>query len=287
MKYCILIMIVWGCFSCVREGDREYKCSGNVVFDMQDVAYVFLDDSVIGYRPYYEFTKQLDILAFRKGELERSVTFDYQFCRDNRLIPFVLPLDKYTFLLVANLYDPKAAEWHFQNGEFNVRLSILDHEEPPAYLASIKSTPRQLYTEVPVELKLLVSRLEIQLVNPQSWVTGVSVSVRDIAASITNDYVLDDTTSILKRIQIDNTGSGTYNLGVNTFPTYTGHAASLSVNLTGNSQIAQYVINDERLNLYPGIITRLQIGFDGIGGITVKIEIEGKWEIVDEGIIEI
>lgn len=287
MKHCMLIAIVLGCFACVREGDREYTCPGNVLFDMQDVAYVFQNDSAIDYRPYYEFARQLDILAFRNGGLDTSVIYDYQFCRDHQLIPFSLPLDQYSFLLIANLFDPKAIEWSYEKNELSVKLSILDNEEPPIYLASIKSTPRQFYTEVPVVLKLLVSRLEIELINPLPWVTGVRVAVRNIAASITNRYVLSDTTSIFKNIQIDNTGPGTYHLGVNAFPTYEGQAASLSINMIGNQQIAQYVINDELLHLYPGIITRLQIEFNNSGAITVNIEIDGKWVVVDEGIIEI
>ena len=49
---------------------------------------------------------------------------------------------------------------------------------------------------------MMVSRLEIQLTNPPAWVTGIEVTVRDIAATVSTDFILGGTTHILSLIHI-------------------------------------------------------------------------------------
>ena len=94
----------------------------------------------------------------------------------------------------------------------------MDHEEPPVLLAAT-SRVEASKDSVSVGLQMMVSRLEIQLTNPPAWVTGIEVTVRDIAATVSTDFILGGTTHITKQIGFDNQGIGDYWFGVNTLPT--------------------------------------------------------------------
>ena len=98
---------------------------------------------------------------------------------------------------------------------------------------------------------------------------------------------LSDTTSVYKTTDLKYIGPGDYWVGVNTFPTYKDHPAVVDVKLKGAEKVSQFVINDNRLLFRPGQIVRMSILFETESTIRVSVEIKEKWEIIDEGRVEI
>lgn len=108
--------------------------------------------------------------------------------------------------------------------------------------------------------------------------------MRDIAATVsTGFYFGPGTTHITKQIGFDNQGIGDYWFGVNTFPTYRDKTAYLSIGMQGGNEVTPIEIEDQRLHLIPGMITRLSIEFETDEKMIISIEIDGKWEIIDGG----
>lgn len=275
-------LIVMLLASCLHERYSGEDCRARLLFGMEDVPYLYENDGTVGYRPYYVFTEQLDVFLFDQERLAGSENFDYHYCRTHPVIPLETGINTRYYLFAANLYDPKELDWKLENGKLEAWFKIVDNEEPPVLLAATgRIVP--VKDSVHVALRMMVSRLEIRLTNPPRWVNGLDVTVRDIAATVGTDFSLKDTTHINKKIWFDNQGPGTYNFGVNTFPSFEQKRAILTLDLLGSTATSPILVDDSRLHLLPGAITLLNIAFDSEDKITVSIEINGKWEIVDEG----
>lgn len=277
MFACLWVMLA----GCLHEKYKGADCFREVAFEMKEVPYVFVDDEAVAYQPYYTFVEQLDLYVFADEQLHRNFIYDFAYCREHPVISETLDLNVREALFVTNLYDPQKLNWYFENDTLQAVFSILDYEEPPVLLAAIADIRHQ--SVVPVELRMLISRLEIKLVNPPAWMTGLNVMVRNVAGTVSTDYKLGDTTHINKQMFFENKGPGTYSFGVNTFPTYNGKAAVLSILPIGTEATAPILVEDSELHFLPGTVTRLNIVYDPKGDITLSIEIDGKWEIVDGG----
>lgn len=281
MKYSLMLgCIVLLAGGCLREKYTGDDCRRDIAFVMKDVPYVFVDDEAVAYRPYYTFIEQLDLYVFGGGRVEQCAEYDFAYCREHPVIAQRVDFNSKEALFVANLYSPKELDWEYRGGQLTAVFRILDFEEPPVLLAAIAPLTEE---RVPVELRMLVSRVEIRLTNPPSWVTGLEVTVRNIAATVSTDYSLGDTTHIVKQTRFDNQGAGEYQFGVNTFPSYADRPALLSVTPIGTSEASPILVEDDRLHLLPGVVTRIDIAYDKDEKVTVAIEVDGKWEVVDGG----
>lgn len=281
----IVIIGILGCLlmACIH----EKPCSGgeSLSFEMKDVPYILDSTEVTNYRPYYTFTEKLDLFLFTYEKFWATLSYDYEYCRTHPVIPVATIPDCYVYLFVANLHDPKELGWSFENETLNVVFSIVDFEEPPLLLAATGDVRLCQEEAEPVELRLFVSRLEILVENPPSWATAIDVSIRNVAKTVTTDYVLGDTTHIFKHIPLENPDDGKYRTGVNTFPTYPGRPALVNLNLSGIGTAMPIVVDDNLLHLNPGVITRISLIFGAGGDLKIVIEVDGKWEIVDGGSI--
>lgn len=283
MKYIVVIGCIIGlAMSCVWERYDGADCRQTIFFRMERVPYIFEGEAAVGYRPYYFFTERLDLFVFAGQQLMRTVNYDYEYCRTHPVIPLSTGREKQDFLFVANLYDPQDLNWYYEGDRLEGRFSIRDHQEPSLFLAAVADSSL-VEDSISINLRLLVSRLEIRLVNPPNWVHGLKISVRNIPGTVSTSGQLGDTTHITGKIGFDNQGNGTYWFGLNTFPTYRGKAASVSVDLLGASETAPIVVEDERLHLLPGVITRLGIEFETEHNLRITVEIDGKWEVIDGG----
>lgn len=282
MRYIFVIGMIWLVTGCLPEKYRGDECRREIQFLMKDVPYVVVDQEVVDYLPYYTFVEQLDLYIFGEQRVEQNFEYDFAYCREHPVISQQVDYNSSEALFVANLYHPRELSWNYRDGKLEAVFSIVDFEEPPALLGAIADMNDRRDT-VPVELRLLVSRLEIRLTNPPAWMTGLDVTVRNIAATVTTDYQLGDTTHINKEISFQNQGPGTYQFGVNTFPTYSDKTAILTIIPVGVSGISPIIVEDSRLHLLPGVVTRLDIIYDTDEKITIAIEVEGKWEVVDGG----
>lgn len=288
MKYYWLIGWI-GLFMISCLDDKDCKCmgEGEVFFEMEDVAYIFDGNEVVGLQPYNRVTDRLDIFAFRKGILDSVAVYDYEYCQNHTVIPFMTPPGSYTFLLVANLFDRNVLSYEISPEKVIAWFRIIDHEEPQIYLSEFQKST--VYGQVfeSVQLHMLVSRLEVQVINPPLWVEGFNFIVSHIAARISNQYELQDTTSIYKTVPLSSVSPTKGWVGINTFPTYPEMPAVVNIQLKGRGDVSQLVINDERIVFRPGRIVRLAIEFEGENSIKVSVSINGKWEVIDEGKIEI
>lgn len=284
MKQYLLIGIVSLCLvSCIRESHWEKDCREDLFFRMEEVPYILDGSDVVDYRPYYTFTENLHLFVFSGERLTEMLSHDYAYCREHLLIPYKVDPGRYSFLFVANLYDQEELSWKFENGQLEAVFSIRDHEEPPVFLVFSNDITIRRADTVPVQLRMLVSRLEIQVENPPAWVTGLDISLSNVAGSVTSDFVLGDTAYIRKQVSLDTQGESTYRTGVNTFPTYPDLPALLNIQLIGTQAIAPIVVEDSRLHLIPGNITQIDIVFQSDGQLKISIEINGKWEVIDGG----
>lgn len=283
MKYTAIIggmmLLAAGCLPEKYKGD---DCRRQFQFVMNDVPYAFVNEEAIGWRPYYTFVEQLDLYVFKGEKIGQTAKYTFDYCREHPVIPFAVDYDEQTSLWVVNLYDSRELDWRFDRGRLQARFSILNYEEPPVLLAAISPIDWNR-DSIAVDLRMLVSRLEIRLTNPPSSLSGLDVTVRNVAASVTTDFVLGDTTHIQKYLFFDAQQAGEYNFGVNTFPTYPDQAALVSIFPIGTSGVAPILVEDERLHLLPGVVTRLELIFDAEGKIDIKVEVDGKWEIDDGG----
>lgn len=267
---------------CLREHFRGEDCRYEVHFVMKDVPYAFLNEEIVGYQPYYTFIEQLDLYVFADQRPGQTAVFDFAYCREHPVITRSVDYNSHEALFIANLYSPREVSWSYGDGQLEAVFSIIDYEEPPVLLSAIVNiNPHQ--DSVPVELRMLVSRVEIKLVNPPAWLIGLDVLVSNVAGTVSTNYVLGDTTHIQKRLFFDNQPGASYQFGVNTFPTYAGKNATLSITPIGVSETSPILVEDSRLNLLPGVITRVDIIYDANEDITIGIEVNGKWEIVDGG----
>lgn len=283
MKYIIVIgCIVCLSTACLRERYEDADCLRMVFFNMEDVPYILEGEEVAGYRPYYFFTERLDLFVFSGQSLERTVNYDYEYCRTHAVIPLVADRGERDFLFVANLYDPQNLSWRYQGNRLEGTFYIRDNQEPSLFLSAVVATRSERDT-LPVNLQLQVSRLEIRLINPPAWVHGIDITVRNIPGTISTLGQLGDTTHISKKMGFNNQGNGTYWFGINTFPSYPEKAASVNIDLLGTSETAPIVVEDERLHLLPGVITRLGIAFKTEHDVEISVEIDGKWEVIDGG----
>lgn len=283
MRYSLMI----GCFvllagGCIREKYTGGDCRRDVAFVMKDVPYVFVGEEAVAYRPYYTFVEQLELYVFGAGRMEQRAGYGFAYCREHPVIPQNVGDNSEEALFVANLYSPRELAWEYHGGRLTAVFSIVDFEEPPVLLAAMVPLTGDT---VPVELRMLVSRVEIRLTDPPAWVSGLEVTVRNIAGTVSADYSLGDTTHIVKQIRFDNQGAGEYQSGVNTFPSYAGRPALLTITPVGTSEASPIVVEDDRLHLLPGVVTRIDIVYDKDEKITIAIEADGKWEVVDGGSI--
>lgn len=269
--------------ACLRENYDVEECRNEVVFKMEDIPYVFQGNEAVAYRPYYMFTESLNLFVFAEERLQKTNVYDYEYCRSHSMIPYVTQPGEQSFLFVANLYDPKELDWRFVNGELQATFSILNHEEPPLLLASRVKADIGEDVLLPVELYMLVSRLEIRVDRPPVWMTGLDVRVSHIAGSITSGFMLGDTTYIFKHLEAGTPAPSVFEAGINTFPTYPGTPALLEIQLTGTAAVSPILVDDDRLHLVPGVITRVNILFESESEVKVSLEVDGKWEIVDGG----
>lgn len=273
--------------SCLDDKDCGCAATTEVFFEMKDVAYIFDGNEIVGLQPYNRVTDRLDIFAFKKEVLDSIAVYDYEYCQNHTVIPYVSKPGSYTFLFIANLFDRKALHYEITPEKMTAWLRIMDHDEPPVYLVDIQ--PAIVFGQVfsAVELQMLVSRLEVQVINPPAWVEGFHFIVSHIAARINNYNELQDTTSIYKTVPISLVTANKAWVGINTFPTYPGIPAVVSIQLRGGGNINQLVINDERLVFRSGRIIRLSVEFEGESSVKISLNINDKWEIIDEGKIEI
>lgn len=280
-------LIGWGivllCLACMEENDCPCLKNIAVDFEMLDIPYVLEGKEEPGYRPYYVLTNRLDILAFRGTLLDTTAAYGYDYCREHPLIPFPLRAGSYELLFVANLSDHRALSWDFEGNRLQVMFRLVDHEEPPVYLADRKAPDVYEPIVLPVALRMLVARLEVEIVNPPAWVKGVKLHISRIAASMTLDGTLRDTSSIDKEVEWTHTGEGSYGIGVNTFPTYLEEPALVDVQLQGNNRADPLIIDDDRIHFVPGKIIRLSVVFESENRVSVSVEVDGKWEVIDEG----
>lgn len=283
MKYWLMMgCVILLAGGCLREKYSGEDCRRDIAFVMKDVAYVFVDDEAVAYRPYYTFIEQLDLYVFGEGKVAQRSRYGFAYCREHPVIRQRVDYNSEDALFVANLYNPKELAWEYRDGQLTAVFSIIDFEEPPVLLAAVSPLTGD---SVPVELRMLVSRLEIRLTNPPAWVSGLEVTVRNIAGTVATDYSLGDTTHIVKEMRFDIQGAGEYRFGVNTFPSYSHRPALLSIMPVGTSETLPILVEDDRLHLLPGVVTRIDIAYDKDEKITVAIEVDGKWEVVDGGSI--
>lgn len=281
-RYVLIGLMALLSASCLREHYNEEDCRGTVQFDMKDVPYIFQGSEVVSYLPYYNFIENLSLFEFVGERLQNTTAYGFAYCREHQLIPYDAGTGNHFFLFAANLYDPKELDWTFTDGRLQAVFLILDNEEPPVLLTAVNEADAVPGTVIPVQLHMLVSRLEIRVDNPPSWVNGLDVSLSNVAGSITSGFVLGDTTHIFKHLPLENQGAGTYWSGLNTFPTYPDSPALLNINLTGTAQ-ASIRVDDDRLHLVPGSVTRVEILFEAENQLKISIEVDGKWEVVDGG----
>lgn len=280
MRYSWIVLLMFFTAGCLTEKYRGEDCSKEIQFVMKEVPYVFHDGEAVEYQPYYTFIEQLEMYVFANRQPEESFKYDFAYCREHPVIVERLDYNSREALFVANLYHPRELTWNYRDDRLQAVFSIVDFEEPPVLLATVVEIDRDI---LPVELRMMVSRLEIRLVNPPAWMNGLEVTVRNIAASVSTGYILEDTTHISKQIFFNNQGAGTYRFGINTFPTYSGSTAILTILPLGTSEASPILVEDERLHLLPGVITRLDLVYEANGKITINIQIDGKWEVVDGG----
>ncbi len=280
----ILLSILFLTSGCLKEKPGEEDCKRQVSFVMKEVPYVYSGEEAVGYRPYYTFIEQLDLYVVAGQKPVKTGEYGFDFCREHPVITERLRRDASEVLFAANVFDPTMLHWSEREGKLCAYFSIIDHEEPPMILAASAEAGRK-QDKVEVELRLLVSRLEIKLVNPPDWVRGLEVRVDRISETVAVDYSLGAPTYIRKQLLFDRPGASTYWYGVNTFPSYQDSPAIVKIDLIGAEPVAPILVDDDRMHLWPGIITRLDLIFDDQGKVAVEIEIEGKWEIVDGGSI--
>lgn len=285
MKYLPIVLSIWFLTSgCLKEKPEGENCSRRISFVMKDVPYVYSGEEAVGYRPYYTFVEQLDLYVVAGQKPVKAGEYGFDFCREHPVITERLDLDASEVLFAANVFDSKMLHWDDREGELHAYFSIIDHEEPPMILAaSAKAGGKR--DSVGVELRLLVSRLEIKLVNPPEWVRGLEVTVDRISETVAVDYSLGEATYIRKQLLFDRQGADAYLYGVNTFPSYQDNPAIVKIDLLGAEPVAPILVDNDRMHLWPGIITRLDLIFDDRGKVAVEIEVEGKWEIVNGGSI--
>lgn len=283
IKILFIGAILLSLMACLHKNDQEEECRREVLFKMEDVPYIFEGNETTAYRPYYTFTESLNVFIFTDERLQNTKIYDYEYCRNHLIIPYYTFPGEQAFLFVANLYDPRELDWEFVNGSLQAVFSIIDYEEPTLLLAAIKNADIQEDIQLPIELYMLVARLEIRVDNPPAWMTGLDINVRNIAGSITSNFVLGDTTHIFKHLEVREPASATFGSGVNTFPTYPDMPALLSIQLTGSTEVVPFIVDDDRLHLIPGKITRVDILFESENQIKISVEVDGKWEIVDGG----
>ncbi len=276
-------MILFLSVACLREDYNEEDCQKKVVFEMEDIPYIFQGNDTAVYRPYYKFVENLNLFVFAEERLQNIEIYNYEYCRNHPFIPYLTPIGERYFLFVGNLYDPKELDWKFIDGELQAVFSIIDHEEPPLLLTAKKKADIREEILLSIELYMLVSRLEVKVDNPPDWMTGLDVQVGNVAGSITADFILGDTTHIFKHLKVEHPVSDVFWSGINTFPTYPERAASLNIKLTGKTGISPFLVDDDRLHLVPGTITRVNILFETESQVEISVEVNGKWEIVDGG----
>ena len=187
MRYKVGIMMCFLLFGLEACMDEKCDClpEEGIAFMMKDVAYLFEGNEAIGYRPYYTLTDRLDILAFQNSQRDTTFSFDYAYCKEHPVIPVKLTPGKYQFLFVANLLDEKAMSWKSTSGEgLTATFRILENREPAVYLAAIRTADLWTISQLPVQLRMLVSRLEMKVVNPPEWITGLEFRVEHIAGKI-------------------------------------------------------------------------------------------------------
>ncbi len=270
-------------FSCIRENTCPCMGPHTVIFRMEDVPYAFEGDEVAEYRPYSVFTDRLDIMAFRGQKPDTTVTYGYEFCKTHTFIPWELLPGSYDFIFVANIFDHKAVSWDYEEDRLRLYFHIVDGQEPPVYLAAERSRNVYASSVLPVELRMLVSRLEVKVVNPPAWVEGFNFRVRRVAREMSLEGRLKDTVSITKYISFQPSETGEYVVGMNTFPTFPGQPALVDIQLRGNGRQAQLIVDDSRIHFVAGKIVRVSIEFESENSVSVSVEIDGVWEIIDEG----
>lgn len=285
--YRLIIGIVWLLTACIDDQNCGCMEKGEVRFDMEDVAYVFEGEDVTDLQPYNRVTDLLNIFAFRREQLDTVAEYGYAYCQEHRIIPLTVRPGSYDFLLVANLFDRKVMSWEYADGELTAWFRIAGHQEPPLYLAAIQPATVYGQTDKSVQLQMLVSGLEMQIINPPKWIEGFDFRVRHIAGQVSNRLELRDTAVIDKSITITPETSRVIRMGISTFPTYPDIPAIVDIRLKGRSQINQLVVNDERIVFRPGRIVRLAVEFEGESAVKISVEIHNKWEVIDEGNIEI
>lgn len=75
--------------------------------------------------------------------------------------------------------------WKSTSGEgLTATFRILENREPAVYLAAIRTADLWTISQLPVQLRMLVSRLEMKVVNPPEWITGLEFRVEHIAGKI-------------------------------------------------------------------------------------------------------
>lgn len=72
--YWIIGCILFGGIACTDEKECSREVAGaEGRFKMQDVAYAFEGDEAADYKPYYNFTDRLELLAFRENHIDTSL----------------------------------------------------------------------------------------------------------------------------------------------------------------------------------------------------------------------
>lgn len=274
--------------SCMKEDECPCVTRGVVDLRMGNVPYWFMGGDTVQFVPYYVLTNELDLLVFRNRKLDELFSYDYEFCRENEVIPLEFGSGRYDFLFMANIADDRLVSWFYNsNNQLDARFVINDNREPPVYLAFVGDVDFYHPEVLPVVLKMLVSRIDISLVNTPEWVTGIDVTARNVAREVTIGGVLRDTTSVMKQVTLGEVLNGAHRVGVNSFPTYPGIPALVNINLKGGGRVSTLVVEDERLELLAGQVLRINLEFQAEGNVTVSLDFNGKWEIIDEGQIEI
>lgn len=272
--------------SCLKEPSCRIPGKYEAEFEMRDIPYVFNNETG-GIIPYYTLVNKLSLFVFREQMQDTVLVYDQEYCREHPVIPLEIGSGHHHFLFAANLVTPEELSWSFDNEHLDAVFSIVDNEEPPVLLTAIEGAEVERDFSVPIDLKMLVSRVEIRLDNPPAWISGLNVDIENVAATITTDMQLEGTTHIIQHLAFDNQGAGTYWLGVNAFPTYPDKPAVLTVQFTGNAAPNPLVLDDDRLHLTSGVITRLLISFKPEGNVVTSLQVNGAWEVIDEGKIEI
>lgn len=275
--------------SCVKESICPCLSEGGLEFRMKDIPVTIEGDSVETYSPYNKIATQIAIMGFYREALDTTLHYDYEYCQSHYILPFPLKTwGSYEFLIIGNLMDEKAMSWKYnEEGRLLVMFRIVNHEEPSIYLVANKRVNYYRPVRIPVALKMLVARLEVKMVNPPAWVTGVDFVVSQVADRITNTFQLQDTTSIYKSFSFQQGEQYASWLGVNTFPNYSNEPALVDIKLKGSERIAHFIVNDDRIHLQPGKIVRMTIEFENNTIVNISVEVDGKWEEINEGHIEI